>query len=58
MKQNFLDFYNRMADEMSRKHGEAQTSKEAEHYAGEVQTYLKLASQVEQSIAKEQAKNA
>lgn len=58
MKQNFLDFYNRMADEMSRKHGEAQTSKEAEHYAGEVQRYLKAAHDIEQSIAREAAKNA
>lgn len=58
MKQNFLDFYKRMADEMSRKHGEAQTSTEAERYAKEVATYLKLANDIEVSLEKEAAKNA
>lgn len=58
MKQNFLEFYKRMADEMSVKHGEATNAKDAERYAAEVTTYLKLAHDIEQSLAKEAAKNA
>lgn len=53
MKQNFVDFYNRMAAEMQSKLDSAETNVVANHFAKERDMYLDMAKDVTASMAKD-----
>lgn len=53
MKQNYIDFYKRMASEMQEKFDKAQTAHDAEIFAREVKQYTNMANEMIASMAKD-----